>query len=127
MVRLSSPSCPLGQQLRRICVDYDYIKSPTEYYELYYKALYNYYTSQGQSAYSAWLSANSHMGMEQGQGGLGFLVYSVPDGQALIGQNGKLNPSATPRKSGEQQWTKTTCSIPMTGGGHSGGCDRNTT
>jgi hypothetical protein len=32
---------------------------------------------------------------DQGNGGLGEIVYSVPNGQALIGQNGKLNPEAT--------------------------------
>lgn len=77
-------------------VNYDYINDPASYYELYYKALYNYYTnSQGLSAYNAWKSANSAMGSDQNHGGLGYIVYSVPSGQALIGQNGKLNPKAT--------------------------------
>lgn len=35
------------------------------------------------------------MGSDQNHGGLGYIVYSVPSGQALIGQNGKLNPKAT--------------------------------
>ncbi|MDD5862710.1 MAG: TonB-dependent receptor plug domain-containing protein [Prevotella sp.] len=77
-------------------VDYDYIKDPREYYELYYKGLYNYYTnSKGQSAYQAWQSANSVIGGSRADGGLGFSVFSVPSGQALIGQNGKMNPQAT--------------------------------
>lgn len=77
-------------------VNYDYIKDPAQYYELYYKGLYNYYTnSQGQSPYQAWKSANTALVSDQANGGLGEIVYSVPFGQALIGQNGKLNPKAT--------------------------------
>lgn len=77
-------------------VNYDYIKSPAQYYELFYKGLYNYYTnSQGQSATNAWKSANTALVGSQVNGGLGEIIYSVPDGQALIGQNGKLNPKAT--------------------------------
>lgn len=77
-------------------VDYDYIKDPREYYELYYRGLYNYYrNAQGQNAYSAWKSANSVIGGDRTEGGLGFSVFSVPEGQALIGQNGKMNPLAT--------------------------------
>lgn len=76
-------------------VNYDYIKDPAQYYELYYKALYNYYTNaQGQSAFNAWRSANTALVGSQADGGLGEIVYSVPSGQALIGQNGKLNPNA---------------------------------
>ena len=77
-------------------VDYDYITDPREYYELYYKGLYNYYrNAQGQSSYNAWKSANSVIGSDSSAGGLGFSVFSVPEGQVLIGQNGKLNPQAT--------------------------------
>ena len=77
-------------------VDYDYITDPREYYELYYKGLYNYFRgSKGQSSYDAWRSANSVIGGSHETGGLGFSVFSVPDGQALIGQNGKMNPQAT--------------------------------
>ena len=77
-------------------VDYDYITDPREYYELYYKGLYNYYcNAKGQSSYNAWKSANSVICGESSAGGLGFSVFSVPDGQALIGQNGKMNPQTT--------------------------------
>jgi TonB-linked SusC/RagA family outer membrane protein len=77
-------------------IDYDYITDPREYYELYYKGLYNYYrNAQGQSSYDAWKSANSVIGGDRTNGGLGFSVFSVPNGQALIGQNGKMNPQAT--------------------------------
>ena len=77
-------------------INYDYINNPASYYELYYKALYNYYTNvQGQLAYNAWRSSNTAMASDQNHGGLGYIVYSVPNGQALMGQNGKLNPNAT--------------------------------
>ena len=77
-------------------VDYDYITDPREYYELYYRGLYNYFrNSQGQSSYDAWRSANTAIGGSRSAGGLGFSVFSVPSGQALIGQNGKMNPQAT--------------------------------
>ena len=77
-------------------VNYDYITNPAQYYELYYQGLYNYYTNaMGQSPYNAWASANKAIVSDQTNGGLGQIVYSVPSGQALIGQNGKLNPKAT--------------------------------
>ena len=77
-------------------VNYDYINDPAQYYELYYKGLYNYYTnSQGQTSYNAWKSANTALVSEQANGGLGEIIYSVPSGQSFIGQNGKLNPQAT--------------------------------
>jgi TonB-dependent SusC/RagA subfamily outer membrane receptor len=77
-------------------VNYDYVKDPAAYYELYYKSLYNYYTSaRGQSAGTAWRSANAALVSGQSNGGLGEIVWSVPANEALIGQNGKLNPKAT--------------------------------
>lgn len=75
---------------------YDVITDPGQYYETHYKALTNYYTNvQGMSAQEAWLQANSNLCGPVGNGGLGYNVYTVPNGQYLIGQNGKLNPNAT--------------------------------
>ena len=42
---------------------------------------------------AAWLEANNNL--FGSNGGLGYNVYTVPEGQYLIGQNGKLNPNAT--------------------------------
>jgi len=71
--------------------DYDVIKNPGQYYEAYYSQLYNYYFyGQGYDAASANASANTKMISD-----LGYNVYTVPDGQVLIGANGKLNPNAT--------------------------------
>lgn len=78
-------------------VDYDMIENTGQYYETYYKALYNYYrNSLGQSATTAFMNANNTLGASSDEGGLGFLVYSVPQGQWLIGENGKLNPNYRP-------------------------------
>ena len=74
---------------------YNVIKNPAQYYEMHYGALYDYYMNQGSNAYDAWARANSNLCGDQGNGGLGYNVYSVPAGQVLIGQNGKLNPNAT--------------------------------
>ncbi|MCD8183997.1 MAG: SusC/RagA family TonB-linked outer membrane protein, partial [Bacteroides sp.] len=70
--------------------DYDAITDPGEYYEAYYSQIYNYYTAQGQNPASANLNANNLMLKE-----LAYNAYAVPQGQQLIGTNGKLNPAAT--------------------------------
>ena len=75
--------------------DYNVITDPAMYYETHYNALYNYYVDGGMSANAAWARANANLGADQGNGGLGYIVYTVPDGQSLIGTNGKLNPNAT--------------------------------
>ncbi len=80
----------------RATVDYDRITDPAQYYETYYKALYNYNVrDKGMSAYDAHVAANNTIGGTGDTGGLGYIVYSVPDGEYLIGSNGRLNPNAT--------------------------------
>ena len=74
--------------------DYDYIKDPGLYYEQHYKALHNYYLNTGLSSQAAYEKANKTLVASSG-GGLGYNVYTVPEGQTLIGRNGKLNPEAT--------------------------------
>ncbi len=74
---------------------YDVINDPAEYYEMQYKALYNNYVSNGASASSAWASANSALTGDVSIGGLGYNIWTVPEGQMLIGQNGRMNPNAT--------------------------------
>ena len=74
--------------------DYNTIQSPAQYYEMYYGALKNYFLGQGQSATQAHASANNNM-LGGGDYGLAYNVYSIPQGQFLIGENGKLNPYAT--------------------------------
>ena len=75
----------------RAIQDYDVITDPGQYYEAYYMGLYNRnFYGLGQSAADANLNANNTM-LNQ----LVYNVYTVPEGQNLIGMNGKLNPNAT--------------------------------
>ena len=76
--------------------EYDYITDPAQYYETHYAALYNYYRyGQGMSASEAHLTANNFVAGSPRNGGLGYQVFTVPDGEAFIGTNGKVNPHAT--------------------------------
>ena len=80
----------------RATQDYDKITDPGQYYEIYYQALYNYNIRDNEmSAYAAHQTANNTLGKPATNGGLGYIVYSVPDNEYLIGTNGKLNPHAT--------------------------------
>ncbi len=75
---------------------YDYITDPGQYYEVYYSGLKNFYMDkQGMSEYEAHIQANNIIGGNPDDGGLGYMVYTVPKGQAFIGMNGKLNPNAS--------------------------------
>ena len=74
---------------------YDIIDNAGEFYEMAYMALYNNYTiNQGMTANDAYMAANSLL-TSNNAGGVGYNVYTVPDGQTLIGSNGRLNPNAT--------------------------------
>ena len=75
--------------------NYNVITDPAMYYETHYDALKNYYVSKGMSEAQAWEKANANLFSEQGNGGLGYNVYNIPEGEVLIGRNGKLNPNAT--------------------------------
>ena len=76
---------------------YDYITDPGLYYQTHYNALYNYYCyEQGMSPEEANLKAATNLTGPATDGGLGYLTFNVPEGQRLIGTNGKLNPNATP-------------------------------
>lgn len=80
----------------RIARDYETITDPGQYYETYYKALYNYaVNSQNMSGYNAHVFANETLGADSNEGGLGYMTMHVPDGQYLVGDNGRLNPAAT--------------------------------
>ena len=76
---------------------YEYIKDPKLYYEAHYNALYNYYRlEQGMSDTDANLKAAANVAGPSESGGLGYLSFTLPDGQNIIGSNGKFNPNATP-------------------------------
>lgn len=75
-------------------VRYDYVDNPAEYYEMFYKAAYNYNLLSTGNSYEAHTAANSLISQSVANGGLGYIVYGVPDGEYLVGENGKLNPHA---------------------------------
>lgn len=76
--------------------NYDVISDPAQYYEMHYNALYNYYTDkQGMSPQDANALAAARVAGPVRDGGLGYQVFSVPEGQSFIGTNGKVNPDAT--------------------------------
>ena len=73
---------------------YKTVNSPAQYYEMYYGALNSYaQNTLGYDATQANLWANQNLTATNSYG-LGYNVYDVPEGQLMIGQNGKLNPNA---------------------------------
>ena len=78
----------------RLVPQYDVIKNPAEYYETQYRALYNSQYYHGASDEEAHAYAQRNL-LASNNNGLGVLVYTVPEGQNLIGRNFKLNPNAT--------------------------------
>lgn len=77
--------------------DYNTINDPKGYYEQHYKALYNYYVAAdglNLSPAEAHMRANENIA-DAANGGVGYQIFSgVPEGQTLIGVNGKINPNA---------------------------------
>ena len=78
----------------RLIPQYDVITNPAEYYETHYKMMYNSEIYAGKTSAEAYAYADKNL-LDQNNGGLGYLVYTVPEGQKLIGTNFKLNPNAT--------------------------------
>ncbi|MBQ6226450.1 MAG: TonB-dependent receptor [Bacteroidaceae bacterium] len=74
---------------------YKTINSPEKYYEMQYGAVNDYYLNKGYSAVEAWQMANENLFGPAAQGGLGYNIWTYPEGQYLIGRDGKLNPNAT--------------------------------
>ena len=78
----------------RATQNYNYVTDPAQYYEMWYGALKNYFANaQGMNATNAHIMANNNLTAANSYG-LGYNVYSVPAGQFMIGENGKLNPKA---------------------------------
>lgn len=73
--------------------EYKTVDNPGQYYEMYYSALNNYAKGNGMDDAAANLWANNNLTAANGFG-LYYNVYNVPEGQLMIGQNGKLNPNA---------------------------------
>ena len=64
---------------------YSVMRDAGMYYETFYRALYNQYGSHD--------AANTYL-LDAKNGGLGYQVYTIPDGERLVGTNFKLNPNA---------------------------------
>ena len=74
----------------RAVQDYETINDPGKYYETIYGQYYDYYYyNQGQSVENANANANKTM-----LNHLAYNIYTLPEGQNLIGLDGKLNPAA---------------------------------
>ena len=80
----------------RIKRDYETIKDPKLYYETYYKALYSYkLNGLGLTPAQAVAAANEQLISPGSAGGLGYPIFTVPNGEQLIGEDGRMNPHAT--------------------------------
>ena len=77
----------------RLIPQYDVITDPAEYYETYYKLMYNKYYYSGHTVAESYAYADNNL-FNENNGGLGYQVYSLPEGQKLIGTNFKINPNA---------------------------------
>ena len=78
-----------GANSRQV-TNYDVIESPEQYMELMYQALYNgAFYNQSMTAAAAHVYANEKLVPS-----LGYQVFTVPDGEYLIGIDGKMNPNA---------------------------------
>lgn len=80
---------------KRATQDYKMIEDPRQYYEMHHSALKNYFVNtQGLDAGRAHLMANQNLTANNDYG-LGYNAFTTPNGQYLIGENGKFNPNAT--------------------------------
>lgn len=78
----------------RLVPQYDVIDNAAGYYETQYRALYNSKYYNGSSSSDAYAFADAAI-LDRNNGGLGYQVYTVPNGEKFIGTNFKLNPNAT--------------------------------
>ncbi len=74
---------------------YDVITDPAQYYETQYVAVYNQLIDKGYTPDQAWQKASNSLTGDMSEGGLGYNIWTWPETQLLIGQNGRLNPNAT--------------------------------
>ena len=82
----------------RAIKNYDVLTSTQEYVEKAYQAIYNaaYYKIAAYKGDAAASNAYANKTIfTEGGGGFGYPIYTIPQGQSLIGMDGKLNPSAT--------------------------------
>ena len=77
----------------RLVPNYDVVTDPGEYYVDVFKRLYNNNITSGYDAAYAYANASARL-YDADNGGVGYQVFTVPEGQNLIGTNMKLNPNA---------------------------------
>lgn len=77
----------------RLIPQYDVISDPKEYYETYYKLMWNSQHYIGKTDDEAYEFANRNI-FNRRNGGLGYQVYTIPDGEDFIGRDFKMNPNA---------------------------------
>jgi TonB-linked outer membrane protein, SusC/RagA family/TonB-dependent outer membrane receptor, SusC/RagA subfamily, signature region len=77
----------------RLVPQYKVIESPAEYYETYFKMLYNSQLYIGKSEAESYAFANKNI-YDENNGGLGYQIYTIPAGENLIGTDFKINPKA---------------------------------
>src|SRR5690554_2312143 len=74
--------------------NYDVLTSPKNYLEQTYQAIYNAgFYNLGYDPIRANRYANQRI-FSNTEGGSGYTIYTVPEGELLIGMNGMLNPNA---------------------------------
>ena len=76
---------------RRAVPNYDVMTSPKMYIENFYTAMLNG-LGGGDPKYN---KAVNGVLFNTSYGGLGYPIYTVPEGELLIGKDGKMNPNAT--------------------------------
>ena len=77
----------------RLVPQYDVIDDPAQYYETHYRAMFNSKYYNGSTADAAYAFADANL-FNGNNGGLGYNIYTVPEGEKLIGTNFKMNPNA---------------------------------
>ena len=78
----------------RLIPQYDVISDPAQYYETHYRMMYNSQIYAGKSADEAYAYADATL-FDQNNGGLGYQVFTVPEGEKFIGKDFKITPKAT--------------------------------
>ena len=78
----------------RAIQDYETITNPAQFMEVYYSQFYNYAVNNGLSNEDANKWVNDRIITNQNWG-LQYNPFTVPEGQYLIGLDGKMNPNAT--------------------------------
>ena len=73
---------------------YDVIKSPAQYFERQWAAIYNQQINNELTPAEAYREATNII-TSANDGGLGYNIWTVPDGQELFDMSGRLNPNAT--------------------------------